>query len=96
MARVRIANHELVATPIEQLPNGNWLMRAEQHGPRWVPGTTVWVLKKDVLEMAAAEIPAPAESQAQLEAAMAAERETITPVAELLAKAPRTAERSEG
>lgn len=91
MARVRWHGHEFTADPIRQLPNGDWLMKTKGHGPRFTFGTEVMVKPDEIVEMAAAETP-PSDGLAELEAAMAEERKTLTPVAELLAKAPKTVE----
>jgi len=91
MARIRWYGQEFTAEPIKQLPNGNWLMRSKEHGARFVPGTEIEVRQSEIIEMAAAEKPTdPKASLGMLEAAMAEERKTLTPVTELLAQAPKT------
>lgn len=57
MARIRWHGAEYTAEPIRQLPNGNWLMRAKQHGPRFAVGSEIEVKRSEVIEMAAAELP---------------------------------------
>lgn len=84
MARVRLFGQSFNATPVRQLANGNWIMTAHAHTARCTPGSEIEVHPDEVIEMAAAETPATDDSQAQLEAAMAEERKTLTPVAELL------------
>lgn len=95
MARVRVFGQSFNATPVigsdgnpKMTPDGNWIMTAHAHTARCVPGSEIEVHPDEVIEMAAAETPETevADSQAQLEAAMAEERKTLTPVAELLKK----------
>ncbi len=94
MARIRWNGQEFYADPVRKLPNGDWIMRAKQHGPRFTIGTEIAVAPNEIVEMASAEMPedpqAAARSLADLDRAMAEERKTLTPVAELLAKAPKT------
>lgn len=95
MALIRWQGFEFHAEPIKQLPNGNYVMRAMQHGPRFVPGTEVEVTQHEIIEMASAETPPThAEGLAALEAAMAEERKTVPTPAELIAKAPKTVVRN--
>lgn len=89
MARVQWHGSSFIAEPKEQLENGDWLMVAKEHGPRCSPGTIIRVKQNEIVEMAAAEMPDTATSQAALDKALAEERKTITPVAELLAVAAR-------
>lgn len=85
MARIRWHGATFSADPIRELPNGNWLMRAREHGPRFTAGTEIEVTKNEILEMAAAELPPdPDESRKALDAAMEEERKTLPPVADLL------------
>ena len=101
MARVRLGSILLTADPVEQKPNGNWLMRARQHTARTSPGTLIEIASKDVIEMAAAEMPGSAPQPedlsigpvpeekidwASLEKAMADERATLPTAAELIAQ----------
>lgn len=91
MARVRWHGTEFYADPVRQLPNGNWLMIAKQHGPRFTIGTEIEVMQAEVVEMAAAETPPSyAESIAALELAMAEERKALPSPQELIANAPKT------
>lgn len=57
MARIHWQGHEFTADPVRQLSNGNWIMRAKQHGPRFTVGTEIEVTAKEIIEMAAAEKP---------------------------------------
>lgn len=83
MARVRWHGTEFRADPIRQLPNGNWLMEAREHGPRFSIGTEIEVRQGEIVEMAAAEMPAsPDAGLKELEAGMAKERETLPPLAQ--------------
>lgn len=87
MARVQWHGQNFNATPIEQYPNGDWLMESLAHGPRISVGTRIRVTSKEIIEMAAAETPPnPAESAATLETAMADERKTLPSIAELRAQ----------
>lgn len=100
MARIRWHGTEFTATPIQDNGDGTWRMRAEAHTARTVPGTEITVKQGEIVEMAAAEIGPPEviqaagrmlrqndESFARMEAAMAAERETLPSVRDVLAKA---------
>lgn len=85
MARINWHGGAFIAKPIEQLPNSDWLMEAQQHGPRFTIGTKIIVKAKDVIEMAAAETPPdPTAGAAALDQAMADERKTLPSVADLL------------
>ena len=83
MARVRWHGSEYVMEPLRQFDNGDWLMRAKSHGPRFVPGTEVRVTPAEIIEMAADEAPA-SNGQAELEAALAKERAAIPSVESIL------------
>jgi hypothetical protein len=72
--------------PVRQLDNGNWIFEALQHGPRFAAGTELELKPNEVIEMAAAEMPA-TDGMAELQKGLEAERAAITPVAELLAAA---------
>jgi hypothetical protein len=85
MARVRWQGHEFNAEPVRQIDDTSWLMVAKGHGPRFAPGTEIHVKTSEIIEMAAAEMPG--EGLADLDRAMAKERETLPPVSELLAQA---------
>lgn len=89
MARIRWQGQEFRAEPVRQLPNGNWIMRAQSHGARFGIGTEIEVTPGEVLEMAAAESPAdPTAGLSQLEAAMATERETLPSPQQIIATSP--------
>jgi hypothetical protein len=86
MAKVRFDKDIISAKPISQeATTGDWLMEAQQHGPRYSPGTVIRIPEGDVLHMDDSEKPAN-DGQAQLEAAMAQERKTLPSPAEMLAK----------
>jgi hypothetical protein len=100
MARVRLAGITLTADPVEQKPNGKWMMRARSHTGRTSPGTMIEIDQSDIIEMAAAEMPGYAPmpndltigpipedrvGMAELEKAMAEERKTLPTPAELIA-----------
>lgn len=103
MARIRWHGTEFTATPIKDNGDGTWRMRAEAHTARTVPGTEITVKQGEIVEMAAAEVPTNVTSKSYaaakvgdfdaflaadaLEAAMAAERETLPSVRDVLAKA---------
>lgn len=99
MARVRFDGSVITADPVVELANGGFRMRSRQHAPRLSIGTEFEVTKGDVVEMAAAEMPAnspipqdltighmPQDSigLAELEFAMAQERLTLQSPAELI------------
>lgn len=100
MARVRWFGTEFFATPIRQLPNGDWLMRSAEHGARFSTGTELLVRQNEIVELAAAELP-PEEtakkSAEPLQAAMDAEREQLPSVQSLVeaSRRPRTPEPGE-
>ena len=84
--RVRLDGTEFPAKFLNTLSNGNVLVEALAHGPRFVPGTHVEVCACDVIST---DVPEPAHtdmaaSAAALQAAMDEERKTLTPVAELI------------
>ena len=84
--RVRLDGTEFPAKFLNTLSNGNVLVEALAHGPRFVPGTHVEVRPQDVISTDALE-PANndvAASAAALQAAMDEERQHLTPVAELI------------
>jgi hypothetical protein len=81
MARVRACGGEFYAEPVEQLPNGDWIMRSLQHGNRVSPGTMVKVKAGEVLDQNAMP---ETDGMAQITAAMAKERETIPSVESIL------------
>jgi hypothetical protein len=89
VATIQWRGTNISATPIKQLENGDWLMRANQHGSRFAVGSQLRVQQNEIVEMAAAEMPpsAVAESAAALTQAMAEERKTLPTVQEVLATA---------
>lgn len=89
MARIHWHGTVYSATPIEQLPNGDWLMTANDHGPRFTVGTTIQVKTADIESMDAAETPDPHGSLAAVEKAMAEERKTIPSVRDVLIQAAK-------
>ena len=90
MARVRWFGTTLAADPVQENPDGSWDMIARSHTARTVPGTRINVQKSEIVSMDPIAAPDVTASQAALEAAMAEERKTLTPVADLLARAPKT------
>ena len=90
MARVRWFGTTLAADPVKENPDGSWDMIARSHTARTVPGTRIYVQKSEIVSMDPIAAPDVTASQAALEAAMAEERKTLTPVADLLARAPKT------
>lgn len=91
MARVRWHGTEFKAEPIRENPDGTFIMKALEHGPRFSIGTEIMVTTKEIVSMDAAEKPAPEQSLATLQQSLAAERE-VTPLPDLKAKvkAPET------
>lgn len=90
MARVRWFGTEFTATPVEQLPNGDWRMMAREHTGRTAPGTIVVVKQTEIVPgtMSADDAaPDPAAGLAALDAAMAKEREALPSPAELIKRA---------
>lgn len=95
MALVRWHGTEFTAEPIRQFDNGDWLMVAKQHGPRFSVGSEIRVKQSEIVEMASAETPmTEAESLAKLEASMAEERKLLPSPQELIANAPKTVARA--
>lgn len=89
MARIRWHGTTYSVEPIEKLPNGDWLMMANEHGPRFTIGTKIQVKAADIVDMNEHNpVKSAAESAAALEKAMAAERKELPSVQEMLAKAP--------
>lgn len=86
MARIQWHGHTFTAKPIKELPDGGWLMEAQEHGARFTIGTKIKVQKREIIELASAEMPpSPDAGLAQLEAAMAEERKTLPTPAEIIA-----------
>jgi hypothetical protein len=83
MARVRLFGAEFNADPLYKV-EGGWIMRSRAHTSRCSQGTNIFVSNAEIIEMAAAEQVPPGEDH--LEAAMAAERETLPSFAEVDAK----------
>lgn len=93
MARVTWNGETFLAKPIEQNPDGSWVMEALQHTGRTVPGTRITVQQNEIVpgSMPAPGQPdttaAPADTgQAALDAAMAEERKTLVSPADLIAQ----------
>jgi hypothetical protein len=86
MARVRLFGTEFNADPLYKV-EGGWIMRSHAHTSRCSQGTNIFVSHAEIIEMAAAEQPGPVPpGEDHLEAAMAAERETLPSFAEVDAK----------
>lgn len=86
MAKISWNGTPYTAEPVEELANGDWHMRMQQHGPRFTVGTVILVKAKDILELAAAEMPpAPEASVAALQVAMDADKATRPTPAQLIA-----------
>jgi hypothetical protein len=83
MARVRLFGAEFNADPLYKV-EGGWIMRSRAHTSRCSQGTNIFVSNAEIIEMAAAGPVPPGEDH--LEAAMAAERETLPSFAEVDAK----------
>jgi hypothetical protein len=81
MARVRLFGTEFNADPIEER-EGGWLMRSRAHTHRTAVGTVFFAATHEIVEMAAAEKPASA-GAADIEAAMAQEREMLPTFADI-------------
>lgn len=98
MATVKLFGKTFSAKPLQALPDGSFLMTANVHTLRTVPGQPFVVAKNEVVEMAAAEMPptdAPAQIEApiglatglaEIEAGMAAERAALPSFAEITEK----------
>ncbi len=88
MARIRWHGAEYTCKPVRQVSDTVWRFKMRDHGPRWAAGSEIEVAQNDIVEMAAAELPIVRDaSLAALDAAMAAERQTLPTVQELLADA---------
>lgn len=88
MARVTWNGETFTAKPISQNADGTWLMEAEQHTARTVPGTHITVQAKEIVAGSMDTTAQPAnDGQAQLEAAMAEERKTLPDPAALIKQA---------
>lgn len=86
MARIRWQGQEYIGEPVRLLDDGTtWRFKMHQHGPRWAAGAEIDVKQGDIIEMAAAELPIIRDSGiAALEVAMAAGRENLPTVQDLL------------
>jgi hypothetical protein len=100
MARIRFDNTVITAKPLYQNERGNWIMEAQQHGARHIAGGEVEIRPDEIIEMSNTEMPArepgtikiteykpspeAIASAAALEAAMAKERKSLPPVADML------------
>lgn len=76
------------AVPVQQLSNGDWLMRTLESGARFTVGTMIQVKEADIVKGTLYEDTKadPGARAAELEAALAEERKGLPTVAELLAK----------
>jgi hypothetical protein len=79
MVRVRLFGTEFDADPLYEMPDG-WMMRSRHQTNRCAVGTTIFVKHSEIVAN-----PAPVVA-ADLEASMAAERETLPTFAEIDAK----------
>lgn len=84
MARVRMFGSEFTAEVLKDNGDGTFLMKAKQHTSRTTVGTEFSAKREEIIEMAAAEMPAN-DGSAALDTAMAEERKTLTPPAEVIA-----------
>jgi hypothetical protein len=57
MACVQVAGTTVYADPIEQLDNGDWLMRSRGHSPRFSIGDIIRIKPAEIIEIASAEMP---------------------------------------
>ena len=90
MATIRWHGTEYVGEPVRLLDNGDWVFKMHQHGPRWAAGAEIQVKQSEIVEMAAAETPIVRDAGlAELDAAMAKDRETLPTVQDLIAAARR-------
>lgn len=92
MARIRWDGKVFNAEPVRQLANGNWIMRAQAHGARYSVGTEIEVAPGEIVEMAepmreTTDVAHPT-GLADLEAAMATERETLPSPQSVIAANP--------
>lgn len=87
MIRVLFDGKTVFATPLRALADGSWIMASLQHTARLVPGTEFLATKDEILNKTfdeAFKVMPASDGSAELEAAMAKERETLPPVAETL------------
>jgi hypothetical protein len=91
MASVRVFGKQMTADPVTKFDNGDWLMRAHEHGPRNIADGEIRVRPDEILEMTEPVVvteytpsPEAIASATALEAAMAKERETIPSVESIL------------
>lgn len=89
LARVKFLGKTIVAEPRSQFDNGDWLMIAKEHGPRFAVGSPIRIKPGEIVEMAESVTP-PADTGANaLQKELADERATLKPVAELLTDAKK-------
>lgn len=89
MARVRWDGKVFNAEPVRQMANGNWIMRAQAHGARYSVGTEIEVTPGEIVEMSTdTQVVSAQAGIADLEAAMAAERETLPSPQSVIAANP--------
>lgn len=87
MARILWQGKEYIGDPVSQQDDG-WHFQMHQHGPRWAAGAVIHVKQAEIVEMAAAELPMLRDAGlAALDHDMAAGRETLPTVQDLLATA---------
>lgn len=86
MAKVQWQGSVFCAKPLRRLPNGDWVMEAQEHGNRFCPGTMIRVTEREILDMADSEVPNTAKSMNELIAALEVERKTLPTIDELLRK----------
>ena len=84
MATVSWNGAKFYAAPVQELPNGDWLMKMQQHGPRFSIGTTVRIKASEIIELASAEMP-PTDGAAELQAAMDARPANMLTPAQIIA-----------
>lgn len=86
MAIVRFDEERVRADPIRKQGNG-WLMKSLQHAGRLSVGTEFFVFDDDIITMVDT-VGRPDHGRATLEAAMAAERETLPTPAQVIRDNP--------
>lgn len=84
MARVQVFGHTFIAKPLSKQDNGDWLMEAREHTARASVGTVIRVRPSEILDMEESPPLAPDQGAAALNLALAEERKTITPAADLI------------
>lgn len=98
MALVRFGGGQVRCTLVSQNEHGSWLCRSLQHAPRLSVGTHFRVSSGDVIQKDEVDdLPAiAAASKSSLEADMAAERETLPTVKQVLKDNPPIAHDAPG